>query len=283
MPTEPHVYGARPEHTPGITALLHTARRSHVAFGAEDLQRLLIAGDCLVAELDGQLTGVACASLNRDGYAFLRGLALADGQAGDAALYALLAALHRRLQALGATHLAAYGTDSWLAPWLLRAGFAEMDRIVTLTRHPRPVPGLPSPAATLRPAGVADVPQLGALDAAAFAPHYRLTAGDLAEALLRSGTFVVAEQNGQLVGYCFAAMVEEEGQITRLAVLPTARGQGIGRSLLNYALAYCQSQAASRVLINTQQSNEASLRLYEGFGFRRIGPRIPLLVRAVPA
>jgi ribosomal-protein-alanine N-acetyltransferase len=265
-------------------ALLQAAQRSHMAFGAEDLQCLLTAGDCLVAEMDGRLAGVICTSLNRDGYAFLRGLALRDGETGDLALPALLTALDHRLQARGATHLAAYGTDPWLAPRLLQAGFQEMDHIVTLTRHPRPVPGLPLPAATLRPASAADVPRLAALDASAFSPPYRLTPGDLVEALLTSGIFVVAEQDGgYLAGYCCAAVHDQEGQVVRLAVSPAAQGQGIGRTLLNHALVYCHTHAAARVLINTQESNQASLRLYEGFGFRRIGPRIPLLVRAISA
>jgi ribosomal-protein-alanine N-acetyltransferase len=265
-------------------ALLRDAQRSHLAFGTEDLQRLLAAGDCLVAEVSGDLAGVICASPSRDGYAVLRGLALRDGHAGDSALRALLAALDRRLHATHVTHLAAYGTDPWLAPQLLREGFVELDRIVTLARHPRPVPGLPPLPINLRPAGVADMPQLAALDEATFAPPYRLTPGDLAEALLTSGTFVVAEQDGgHLVGYCSAVVLDQEGQIVRLAVSPAAQGQGIGRAMLNHALAYCHAHAAARVLINTQQSNQASLRLYEGFGFRRTGPRIPLLVRVVSA
>ncbi|MCB9118075.1 MAG: hypothetical protein H6639_24230, partial [Caldilineaceae bacterium] len=50
-------------------------------------------------------------------------------------------------------------------------------------------------------------------------------------------------------------------------------------TLLNGALAHCQDQGARETIINTQDSNQASLRLYEGFGFRRVGRRVPLLVR----
>jgi ribosomal-protein-alanine N-acetyltransferase len=265
-------------------SLLQGTQRSHVAFGAEDLRSLVNDGDCLVAEVDGELCGMICATPGRDGYAFLRGLALGDGATGNLALPALLTTLDHRLSVQRATHLAAYGTDPWLAPWLLEAGFQEMDHIVTLIRHSRPLPTLPPSPAVLRPANAADVPRLAALDAAAFAPPYRLTAGDLAEALLASDIFVVAElEGGRLAGYCSAAVHGEEGHIARLAVLPATQGQGIGRAMLNQALVYCHTHATARVLINTQKSNQASLRLYEGFGFRRTGPRIPLLVRAILA
>jgi [ribosomal protein S18]-alanine N-acetyltransferase len=71
----------------------------------------------------------------------------------------------------------------------------------------------------------------------------------------------------------------DTGQIIRLAVHPGAQRQGIGRALLNDGLAYCHANHARRVTINTQESNAASLRLYEQSGFRRIGRRVPLLVR----
>jgi ribosomal-protein-alanine N-acetyltransferase len=73
----------------------------------------------------------------------------------------------------------------------------------------------------------------------------------------------------------------EESQIIRLAVHPDYQRQGIGRLLLNDALAYCQAAGVMRVGINTQESNEASLQLYEQFGFRRVGRRIPLLARTL--
>ena len=76
-----------------------------------------------------------------------------------------------------------------------------------------------------------------------------------------------------------ADVTGDEGHIMRLAAHPALHGRGIGRMLLNDALAYCQKSEARVVSINTQDSNQASLRLYEGFGFRRVGRRVPLLVR----
>jgi ribosomal-protein-alanine N-acetyltransferase len=124
------------------------------------------------------------------------------------------------------------------------------------------------------------------LDSAAFDPPYQLASGELIELMVTSGYFAVAEPAGQdgthtpgLVGYVCADVVGDTGQVIRLAVHPGTKRQGIGSALLNHGLAYCHDHGAHRVLVNTQESNTASLRLYEQFGFRRVGRRIPLLVQ----
>jgi ribosomal-protein-alanine N-acetyltransferase len=99
--------------------------------------------------------------------------------------------------------------------------------------------------------------------------------------LVTSGLFAVAELDGfdGLAGCVSADVVGDVGQVMRLAVHPALHRRGIGRSLLNHSLAYCECQGARMVTINTQDSNTASLRLYEGAGFRRVGRRVPLLVQ----
>ena len=143
-------------------------------------------------------------------------------------------------------------------------------------------PNLPASSAVLRPVGGHDLAPLLVLDHAVFEPPYQLTSGELVEYMVTSGYFMLAEDpETGLVGYACADVVGDTGQIIRLAVHPAARKQGIGSALLNDALAYCQSNGAHRVTINTQESNTVSLSLYEQFGFRRVGRRVPLLVREV--
>ena len=113
-----------------------------------------------------------------------------------------------------------------------------------------------------------------------------LASGELIELMVTTGYFAVAEAADEmaaslsgLAGYVCADVVGDVGQVIRLAVHPAAQRLGIGRTLLNEALAYCQANGASRVVINTQEDNTASSGLYEQAGFRRVGRRVPLLVR----
>lgn len=280
------VYQASPYDQPRVQRLLDESRRCFAAFGAEDLAQLLASGACTVA-LDGDAIAVFLSvSLNRARWAYLRGLVIADGWRTDQALTAVLEPAIGRLRAVGTTHFAVYGTELWLQPALLRAGFERAEWIVSLERHPRPVADLPTGPARIRPVQPGELGRLVALDAAIFEPPYQLVSGELIALMVTSGHFVVAESTGEagpagLVGYACADVLGDTGQIIRLAVHPAAQHQGIGRALLNAGLTYCAAAGARRVTINTQESNATSLRLYEQFGFRRVGRRVPLLVRAL--
>ncbi len=281
MPTELAVHKATTRDKNHLLHLMYNARRSFAAFGAEDLPRLLSTGDCLVAVVDDQIRGMVCATLGRSSWAFLRGAIVADGWRADETLAVLLETLFTQLSRRGVKQLAVYGTALWLPPLLLRFQFQRVDWIVTLERPARPLSNLLMPAATMRPVTAADLPALAVLDEAAFEPPYQLASGELIEYMVTSGFFTVAESGGQLAGYACADVVGAEGQIIRLAVHPEAQRRGIGRALLNAALTYCQAHEARLAIINTQDSNRPALQLYEAAGFRRVGRRVPVLVRSL--
>ena len=278
------VYRASIHEQQPIRRLLDQARRSFVAFGVEDLPQLLASGACTVALSAEEIGAFLCLSVNRARWAYVRGLAIQNGWPAEASLAAMLEPAASRLRQEGITHLAVYGTTLWLAPLLLKIGFLRYEWIVSLERHPRPLAEPPAAAAAIRPVQPGDLGALVALDAAIFPPPFQLASGELIELMVTSGHFVVAEAAGQtaprpLLGYACADVLVDTGLIIRLAVHPHAQRQGIGRALLSQALSYCQANGAQRVTINTQESNTASLRLYEQIGFRRIGRRVPLLVR----
>lgn len=281
MPTELQIHKATLRDKTPLLHLLHTARRSFAAFGAEDLPHLLASGECQVAIAGDQVRAMLCATVGRLPWGFLRGAAIADGWRADEALTALLEPLIQQVSRRGVTQLAVYGTALWLPPLLLRVEFQRVDWIVTLERHPRPLSVAAPPAAVIRPVTASDLPALAALDEAVFAPPYQLASGELIEYMVTSGYFVVAEEGSQLAGYACADVVGQEGQIIRVAVHPDARRRGIGGALLNAALTYCHTHQARLVMVNTQDSNQPALQLYEGVGFRRVGRRVPVLVRAL--
>ena len=58
-----------------------------------------------------------------------------------------------------------------------------------------------------------------------------------------------------------------------LAVEPSARRRGLGRTLLRHAMALGRSQGATRGLLEVRASNAAALALYEQEGFQRTAVR----------
>jgi len=284
-----HVFSANLQDQPAVLRLLQEARRSFVAFGSEDLRQLLAQGVCVAATSLAdyrragplRLAAFAAVAPGQAGWAFLRGLAIANDWRTQDGLTTVLDGVYARLRSLGAHTLGVYATELWLPPTLSRFGFATLDWIVTLERHPRPPTAAQPSQATLRSVSSSDLARLAALDEAVFDPPYRLASGELIELMVTSGFFTVAEAEGALLGYVCADATGDEGHIIRLAVHPAAQRRGIGAALLNAALVYCGQQSIRAVLVNTQDSNAASLALYAQAGFRRMGRRIPLLIQQV--
>jgi ribosomal protein S18 acetylase RimI-like enzyme len=90
-----------------------------------------------------------------------------------------------------------------------------------------------------------------------------------------TAVFVVAEQEGTVVGQGVALVRQHRsgpsGRIYSLAVHPDRRGQRIGDSLLRSLVESLSDRGVRRVYLEVDGENVAALRLYERWGFRRIG------------
>src|SRR5215467_3570293 len=64
---------------------------------------------------------------------------------------------------------------------------------------------------------------------------------------------------------------EPEGSYIRgMAVIPSARGLGIGRRLLDEIQRFATAQGCARLFLSTTPFLSTAIRLYEAFGFRRM-------------
>ena len=92
--------------------------------------------------------------------------------------------------------------------------------------------------------------------------------------LLRQDTlFLVAEEDGRVVGYCGAVLVPDEGDVTNVAVAGSCQGRGIGRELVKELTARSAAAGVARLYLEVRRSNERALRLYRGLGFEQTGIR----------
>jgi ribosomal protein S18 acetylase RimI-like enzyme len=60
----------------------------------------------------------------------------------------------------------------------------------------------------------------------------------------------------------------DDAHLEDLFVSTAARGSGVGRELVEAALERARERGAARILLDTNESNEAALRLYMSVGFR---------------
>jgi ribosomal protein S18 acetylase RimI-like enzyme len=90
-----------------------------------------------------------------------------------------------------------------------------------------------------------------------------------------AGTFV-AEGDGQIVGYITTVLdrAAGKGRIPNLAVAGPARGQGLGRKLIEHALGYFRQEGMAYAMIETMEENEVGKHLYPACGFVEIARQI---------
>lgn len=90
-----------------------------------------------------------------------------------------------------------------------------------------------------------------------------------------AGIFV-AEIEGSPVGYISTREDHETGigSVPHMAVLPVHRRKGIGRMLLDAAVAFLSEQGMKHVRINTLETNTACQQLYPSYGFKEVSRQI---------
>jgi ribosomal protein S18 acetylase RimI-like enzyme len=150
------------------------------------------------------------------------------------------------------------------------AGFAETERL-HLLRHDLDtlVPTPPLAGIEVRRGRRREQEAALDVDRAAFTPFWRLDRAGLAEALTATTMvhFQVARDEGGVVGYAVCGRAGHRGYVQRLAVAPRCQGRGVGAALLGDGLRWLRRWGARDALVNTQEDNRRSLRLYQRTGF----------------
>jgi ribosomal protein S18 acetylase RimI-like enzyme len=84
-----------------------------------------------------------------------------------------------------------------------------------------------------------------------------------------AGRLWVVERDGVVAG-CIAIVAQPDGsaQLRWFVVDPACRGAGIGRMLLDDALAFCRASGFRSVFLLTVKGLEAAAHLYRSAGFR---------------
>lgn len=130
------------------------------------------------------------------------------------------------------------------------------------------------PAPHLRFATPADLSALVDIEREAFPDPWSRT---MLEAELESpyGFQLVASESEDRppVAYAVFRTAAEEAELLRLAVLPTVRGRGYGRVLLDRGLERLAWEGIGGCFLEVREDNEHARRLYEQAGFACTGRR----------
>lgn len=85
--------------------------------------------------------------------------------------------------------------------------------------------------------------------------------------------YVVAELENQIVGYAGLWVIFDEGHITRVAVDPGFRRQGIGRSLVKALMEEGSLNGCTSFTLEVRAHNQKAINLYQSMEFHEVGVR----------
>jgi ribosomal protein S18 acetylase RimI-like enzyme len=202
------------------------------------------------------------------------GVSWSESRAYINVLSTLLDNLIPSLLERGVRYLYYSGNDSesdWLRTILLSRGFIPYRRLYSYDKYDYTIPSSGNQQVRVRPVDLKrDLAALLVIEDACFEDLWRYDAISFADITATHPYFVVAELQGHVVGYQFNAVDDDNGYLIRVAVHPSASGQGIGVRLMAEATRFFQQARVTKILLNTQEDNTHAHRLYEWFGFVRV-------------
>lgn len=134
------------------------------------------------------------------------------------------------------------------------------------------VPGAGVARLRVRPLVPADLGRVLEIEGASFSTPW--SHGTFRGLLRRGDTdLVAAERERRLVGYAVAWTVVDQSELGNVAVAEEARGEGVGRALVEAILERIRARGARECFLEVRESNEVAQGLYRGMGFEVVGRR----------
>lgn len=136
----------------------------------------------------------------------------------------------------------------------------QYDRNQPVTIHPKP--------ASIRRAGLDDVSILCEIDSVCF-PNKKTDQEALFESLLYAidCDLFVLTQDQEVIGKAHIFTEPDRVRLTDIGILPKARGQGLGASLIKHCINQALIRNKTRIFLDVETTNERAIKLYTNLGF----------------
>ena len=126
---------------------------------------------------------------------------------------------------------------------------------------------------TVRPMVMTDVDGVMAVEHDSFLTPWSRSAFEEELAQNRLARYIVAEENGAIVGYAGTWLVINEAHVTNVAVSSQRRREGIGRLLMQNLMELARENGMESMTLEVRVSNAAARHLYAQMGFVEAGIR----------
>jgi ribosomal-protein-alanine N-acetyltransferase len=263
---------------PAVRRLMSTSEYLYCRFGPEELPRLLASKPGVAAFSGPSLQAFLLTNILAPPSAWLGGFGVvwSEGLRYERYLDLLLPAYIAAVRRAGARALYYTGGDldsDWLKETLLARQFDLLTTLRSYDKEDYSIPTEGNQQVTVRPFQRGDLSELVEVEAACFDQYWRYDAASFLEIADTYPYFVVAVQDGRVVGYQFNTADGGIGFLVRIAVHPSLNSQGIGARLMAEAVRFFQGQRVWKIALNTEEKNHHAHRLYEWFGFHLVQPQ----------
>ncbi len=263
---------------PAMRRLMSTSEYLYCRFGPEELPRLLARKPGVAAFSGPALQAFLLTNILSPPAAWLGGFGViwSEGHRYERYLDLLLPAYIAATRRAGARALYYTGGDldsDWLKETLLARQFDLLTTLRSYDKEDYAIPTTGNQQVIVRPFRRGDLSELLEVESACFEQYWRYDAASFLEIAETYPYFVVAVQDGRVVGYQFNTVDGGMGFLVRIAVHPALNSQGIGARLMAEAVRFFQGQRVWKIALNTEEKNHHAHRLYEWFGFHLVQPQ----------
>jgi ribosomal protein S18 acetylase RimI-like enzyme len=224
----------------------------------------------------GQITAALACSPEAERISWIRLFVYAGRWSADNAWNMLWSTMREEIFCSGGATVAAIAMQPWFQQILAASEFKNHQNIVMLEWHYRPWAKHEAGGIHIRKMTEADLPAVEKTDAASFSPLWQNPLDTLRRAYAQTTVATVAEAEHGIVGYQLTTGGRTHAHLARLAVHPSAQGQGAGRALLSELFTRLTQMGITKLTVNTQSDNVVSLSLYQKMGFTRTGEQYPV-------
>ncbi len=124
----------------------------------------------------------------------------------------------------------------------------------------------------IRPMKREDCEQVAVIEAASFSMPWSLRAfTDTVEK--QNFRYFVAEEAGEILGYCGFLYVLDEAEIPNVCVKESARKRGVGRQMMTVLMEEAKKLGMAVLYLEVRESNQPARGLYKSLGFEENGIR----------
>jgi [ribosomal protein S18]-alanine N-acetyltransferase len=231
----------------------------------------------------GQIMAALACPPEREGIAWIRLFVYSGRWSAENAWDLLWTAAREEIQRVGGAKVAAIAIQPWFQNLLAGSRFESHQQIVLLEWRYQPTVARDTAGVRIRKMTEADLLDVEKTDRASFDSLWQNPLETLRRAYAQALYATVAENQNGIIGYQISTGAGQRAHLARLAVHPAVQGKGAGRAILNDLFRFLTYMGVSRLSVNTQSDNQASLNLYQRMGFVRTGERYPVYTFDIPA